>query len=480
MGRNVAIYCRISQDRAGAGLGVARQEEDCRRLAEARGWTVFEVYVDNDTSAYRAKPRANYERLLDALRTGRVSGVIAWHPDRLHRSPKELETFIDVIEAAGAVVATVQAGDLDLSTAAGRMSARIVGAVARHESEQKSERIRRKQRELAEHGRLSGGGRRPFGYEADRITVRESEAEEIRGAARRVLAGESLRGITHDWRDRGVNTVTDAVWSPTTIKRLLCSGRISGQREHREPGKPGKPGRMRIVGPAVWPAIITPEETARLRAVLNGRNGTGPGNARLYLLSGFVVCGACGTRMTARAAIRKGNRYRRYHCAKDRGGCDRVGVSAERLEELIVSMALKVLDSPALDRIVADDRGSDEARAIEKVQALEADLEQLARDFGNGAMSRTEWLNIRAGIEPRLAEAREVVARHRPTNVLEEIPTGDGALTKAWPGLSLARRRAILGVVLESVIVGSTTRGNNRFDATRVTKAGGGDVIWRI
>jgi DNA invertase Pin-like site-specific DNA recombinase len=30
--RRAAIYCRISQDRGGAGLGVARQEEDCRAL----------------------------------------------------------------------------------------------------------------------------------------------------------------------------------------------------------------------------------------------------------------------------------------------------------------------------------------------------------------------------------------------------------------------------------------------------------------
>ena len=29
--RRVAIYCRISDDREGAGLGVARQELDCRQ-----------------------------------------------------------------------------------------------------------------------------------------------------------------------------------------------------------------------------------------------------------------------------------------------------------------------------------------------------------------------------------------------------------------------------------------------------------------
>ena len=35
-----AIYCRISDDKDGEGLGVERQEEDGRKLCLQRGWTV--------------------------------------------------------------------------------------------------------------------------------------------------------------------------------------------------------------------------------------------------------------------------------------------------------------------------------------------------------------------------------------------------------------------------------------------------------
>jgi hypothetical protein len=41
--------------------------------------------------------------------------VVTWHPDRLHRAPRELEDFVDLVEATGATVATVTAGDTDLS-----------------------------------------------------------------------------------------------------------------------------------------------------------------------------------------------------------------------------------------------------------------------------------------------------------------------------------------------------------------------------
>ncbi|MBA3489531.1 MAG: recombinase family protein, partial [Longispora sp.] len=56
------IYVRISQDREGAGLGVARQETDCRALCERLGWTVVDVYADNDTSAYSGAPRPQWSR----------------------------------------------------------------------------------------------------------------------------------------------------------------------------------------------------------------------------------------------------------------------------------------------------------------------------------------------------------------------------------------------------------------------------------
>jgi DNA invertase Pin-like site-specific DNA recombinase len=97
-----AIYARISEDRQGRRAGVARQVEDCRVLADRHGWIVGEpVYLDNDLSAYSGKRRPAYEQMMDDLKTGLRDGLVMWHPDRLHRSPRELEAFIDVVDAIG-------------------------------------------------------------------------------------------------------------------------------------------------------------------------------------------------------------------------------------------------------------------------------------------------------------------------------------------------------------------------------------------
>jgi Resolvase, N terminal domain len=100
------------------------------------------VSTDNDISTFSARRPPGYEALLEAIERGHVKAIVTMDPDRLHRSPKELEQFIDIIEQHDVKIATVQAGELDLATAAGRMTARVVGAVARHESEHKSERLK--------------------------------------------------------------------------------------------------------------------------------------------------------------------------------------------------------------------------------------------------------------------------------------------------------------------------------------------------
>ena len=212
-----AIYCRISQDRAGAGLGVTRQEEDCRALCERRGWAVVEVYADNDVSAYSGKPHPAWLQLIGDVQGGAVDALVGWHVDRLTRSPRELEDVIDLADKHSIELATVT-GEVDLSNPTGRLVARMLGAAARHEAEHKAERQKRQRRQAAEAGRVAGGGKRPFGYADDRVTVVDTEAAVIRECAARVLSGESLASICRDLADRGITTSGGKTWLPTTIR----------------------------------------------------------------------------------------------------------------------------------------------------------------------------------------------------------------------------------------------------------------------
>lgn len=56
---------------------------------------------------------------------------------------------------------------------------RVLSIVAANASATKSRRVRRKLDQVAASGRPHGGSNRPFGYEADFITIRPAEAEVV-------------------------------------------------------------------------------------------------------------------------------------------------------------------------------------------------------------------------------------------------------------------------------------------------------------
>jgi DNA invertase Pin-like site-specific DNA recombinase len=462
--RAAAVYARISSDPEGDRLGVTRQREDCEALAARKGWPVAEVYIDDDRSAYSGKPRPEYRRLLDDIATRSVDALVVYNLDRLHRQPRELEAFFDITDAAGLTnLATVE-GDINLGSHDGRFHARILGAVARKSSDDASRRIKRKNEERAAQGLPTGGGTRPFGYRPDRVTVDPVEAALVREAVSRVLAGEAVRAIATDWNARTIATSGGSTWTVETLRRMLHSARLSGQREYHG----------EIVAAGQWEPIITPEETARLRAILDERTRTRSRPVRRYLLSGLLRCGLCAAPLIARP---QANGERRYVCAKGPGhsGCGRMAILAEPVEAFIAEAIVGQLDEPAVAAALAAAQGADAATAAEH-DALRQDREQLdelARAYGEKLVTFPEWLAARKPIEERIDAAQRKVSRMSRSAAIDPYVGKSSALRAAWPTLPLNRQRSIVAALLERAVIRSAVPGRSTFDPARI------EPVWR-
>lgn len=455
---STAIYCRISSDPDGTALGVGRQQADCLAFCERRGWPVAEVLTENDTSAFSGKARPKYKAMLDGIESGRFDALVAWHPDRLHRSTKELETFIDVVEKHRVTVATVTAGDLDLATPEGRLTARIVGAVARKESEDKSRRIRRQAAQSALEGKPHGG--RAYGFKADKVTICESEAAEIRKMMATLLAGGTLNGICADMNDRGVPSPRGKAWRAGSVRSVLRSARIGGRRSHHGDETD-----------AVWPAIVDPVDVAKARAILaDPTRRLTPGPTRKHLLSGFLVCGSCGHAMVVRPPQPRHNR--RFSCVVDRGGCGHCHVTADPLDELLTEAVLIRLDTPKLAEAV-DRQGHTTAAddGTAELATLEARQSELAEMFAAGEIGRGEWVTARDALDTRVTAARAKVAEQVTVSAADAYVGKGAVLRDAWPTMALDARRAVLGSVIDRVVIAPSKR--RIFDPERVT------VTWK-
>jgi DNA invertase Pin-like site-specific DNA recombinase len=459
-----AIYARISSDRVGDQAGVKRQVADCEAEAARRGWPVAQVYVDDDVSAYSGKQRPEYQRLIADVTDGLRDAVLVWHLDRLTRRPKELEEFVEVCERAGMKsLATVQ-GDVNLGTGDGLLVARIMGAVAANESTAKSRRVKRKLEENAKQGRPHGGRYRPFGYRDDKVTLEPAEAAIIRDMARRFLAGETLTSLVRWLEDNEHRTVAGGQWTTTTLRNVLRSARISGQREHKG----------EIVGPAMWPAIITPEQTARIRALLDDPSRRTNRTARRYLLSGLLVCGRCTH--TLYSHPRRGQR--RYACKSTPGfgGCGQMTILANPTEQLIADAVQYRLDSPALADALAG-RVADDSHAAVLHDTLREDqtqLEELAALYGDRSIGATEWMAARKPIEARIATTKRQLAAATRSSAIDEWVGNADTLRGKWEGLNLTRQVAIVKAVLDHAVIGESPGNSAAFSIDRVTPA------WRL
>jgi len=467
------IYLRIShvkrkEDGKVETLGVERQEPPCRALVQARGGTVVDVYVDNDTSAWSGAPREEYGRMMDDLRSGRINTVVAWQADRLIRRMKDAIPLLDTVRNANGQLWTV-AGDYDLSTAAGRSNFRNAASQAELSSDLTSERLILAYDQLAQSGAPKLGPRH-FGYERDGITVNEEEAALIREAARRLLGGEQTATILRDWRARDIVTPRGNPWTMTPFRRMICSPRLAGLRKHRG----------EVAGTAVWPPILTVKERDALVRFFEDRKplraaGT-PARAGEHLLSGLLWCGGpgCDKKLS-------GNGYSgSYVCrsTETANGCGRISVSVEALDRHIREAIIGTVCGPDWpDRLrarMADDRDVQEAqRALDEDRAQ---LEELGRLYSSRRIRVEEWLAARDPIAARIERAERIVRARMPGDlkVLIDLPTAESKLREAWESWSLDRRRRVVRAMFVKLAVKPAARRGGGFDEKRA------DPVWRV
>jgi DNA invertase Pin-like site-specific DNA recombinase len=481
-----AIYVRISRDREGAGLGVDRQEADCRELAKRLGWKVQQVYVDNDISAYSGKARPEYRALLEAVTSGRVRGILAWHTDRLHRRATELEEFVTIAEQTGLQVETVTAGKLDLSTPSGRMVARMLSAAAQHEVEHTKEKIRRQKSQAANAGKYRGGPR-PYGYEADGMTVREAEAEVVREMTTAVLAERSLRALARELNDRGLTTSTGKPWTYQRLRDVLIRPRNAGllhrgRADRRAERRPDREPEFEIVGPARWPAIVDEEEWRAVHALLiDPSRSHQQGNATRWLGAGIYVCGRptadggiCGGFLRAAphggTASRPHQRRFLYRCVESA----HLTIAADATDGYVREVVADLVRHP---RTVAMLSGSaDQALRAdrERRQLLVTRLDQTETDYDEDLIDARRYKAKVEKITAELIEVEERISDGVQAATISPI-FGEADPGAAFLAAPVDVQRAVLRSVLRVQVGPALYRGSawssERLDLTKIVAA---------
>lgn len=526
-GKKAGILVRISDDREGRALGVKRQEEDCRYLAQRLGVEVHRVYVENDisASAIAGDDREEFEQFMMDWEAGLFEVPLAYTTGRLTRDNLVAEQVIRIARKRGISPYYVASPWCDLNTAAGRRVYRSLAVNDTGEAEDIQERVQRKKLQDAREGKAPGGPR-TYGYGLligvnpqtgkeirDPYQLVPEEVDVLQEGKRRTLAGDSQQMIVMDWNIRGIRTARageemkfkgetytcEGLWTVGKFKRTLLNESYVQFDPTGHPSdcpclKNPETGGTRIHHEerhrAKWPAIFTRAEHEAMKAVFDGReiywSNVGRLRGRTYLLSGITYCGGtwkdtekkgkpCGGLMYGQGKVydtKNGRIYqRRYACKKwdnhgMRVGCCTVFRVADAVEAFVTEQVLYRFDSPEVAKALAPAINEERmAQLVQELAELQVRREQLAAEYAAGEHDKDDYRVMLKTIKEKM-EAAETEKKQLLSAKAKSlaVPT-DGTLREIWETASLEWKASVVKLIVEKVIIHPCRPGGSKWEA---------------
>ncbi|MGL6235706.1 MAG: recombinase family protein [Segniliparus sp.] len=417
MSKRALIDIRLSR-LTDATTSPERQLDDSRTLCEQRDYVIVGSVEDLDVSATLTSPfeRPALQEWIgdgknDHGRMHEIDVLVFWRMDRVVRHVFDILDLMRWCQAHSVKLVSVKEPFLDFDSPYGMHSAMSIAWVAQMESAANSERSSSAARFNTRAGKFRGGTP-PWGYLPDKSSGQWRYAPDpvqvaaILEAVTRILDGESLRSVAHDFTARGELTPRDRFaqaqgrevkgyqWQIRVMQRALKSPTLLGQIVVREAATDDEGRALRnhrgrkIAGPQTVvrdddgspvvrsEPILTRDVFDRLQAELQSRGqGQRKGQREKSdsLLLRVLSCGECGRPMYRHAGDQ--GRQQRYRCASsvNREPCGNRSVTLDHADTFLNENLLDLFgDSERRERTW--DAGSDHSTELADIDATLADL----------------------------------------------------------------------------------------------------------
>ena len=449
------IYIRVSteeqQRRNVANLPT--QEKKAREHGSRLGLPVLKVFSDEESG--RTPERDGLQKLLDYCREhrGKVSHVIVADLSRLARNVADQGMLIGRLADMGVQLLSVDEPHID-RTAAGKLSANLLGSVNQFYSAVLSERVRYRMAECVKAGRFVW--RAPLGYRnvqsngTKNLGIDADRAPMIRKAFELLATGSyQTDAVLRAVNAMGLRTVRGSPVTPQSFSQMIRNPVYSGWIHS---------GENKVKGN--FEALVSEELFTTVQDVLSGRRVPAP-HKRVnedFPLRGFARCAKCDRPLTAGWVTgRGGKKYARYWCYNK--ACKRVGISREGLEGHFVRLLAmmqptaeligKLPDIAESNWKVRSKRIEDEQRTLQNrlnenkslnLRAIEARIK--------GELSADDLEKFKAANDKSISDIEEQLKALQSECFTMEQLIADARrsivnLAKTWLGGDLARRQEI-------------------------------------
>jgi len=203
---------------------------------------------------------------------------------------------------------------------------------------------------------------------------------------------------------------------------------------------------------------------------------TAPGGESVYLLSGILICGSCGARMTRKSVPYKNKKYHYYYCpTTKRHGCtNAVNLKETAVHDCILdSLKAHISNVASIDAILAEGDGRRAAQAItvqylthiaeneRQLSTLIQPKSTLYENMVSGLISKEDYKTLKANYiaeETRLHSAIDMLQQKH-----EDVLAGKGERLrwmehfKRFDGLLELDRRMVISLI-QSIRIMSKTK----------------------
>jgi site-specific DNA recombinase len=344
--KKAVIYARYSSKNQ-QEQSIDIQVKACEEFAKKNGLEIVGKYCDYAKTG-RNSNRAELQRLITDSAKGLFSVVLVHKIDRWFRNQRESLNCQKTLADNGVSFYSVTEGSTN--TRHDRLVAGMMGVLAEHESDTIADRIKGGQKETASKG-LHLGGLPPLGYDVDQSTrkyvVNEHEAAIVIKIFNMYVSGMGYKEILKHLNSMGFCTKRGNEFGTNSLHELLRNEKYTGKYIYgvREDtivnGKRKiiqKPREEWVVVDGMMPIIIDEElfEQARKKLARNKKAAGQYKAQEVYLLSGIIRCGTCGSPMHVNT---RPDGYSSYDCSSKsnhKKNCGNRGVRRKDIDNFVI------------------------------------------------------------------------------------------------------------------------------------------------
>jgi DNA invertase Pin-like site-specific DNA recombinase len=440
-------------------------------IRESNMGIVIDSYKDVASGWLPGAPRPRYKHALVDLAAGRIDGIACLAVDRLTRRRDQVRPILNAMEQMGGRLFFLW-DELDTASDDPDTELKLHTLVAR--AEQEAERTSRRYKLVAQHRamqhKISGGGTRPFGHTLDWFALVPHEAEAIRDAAKRILAGEGVYSIVKEWNTETLapKPVKAERWTTQVLSGILLSPRLIAKRDYGP----------ELIDLDDVPPILDTETYERVCARLaEPKPHTGSAHTH-RLLSGIAQCGRCNVPLRGGRNMPSRGGKPLYACppkSRVEGSCGSLSVNSDPVDEIVSKRVVEWLsDKGNVSNLIALHAPGPQTEALTlRIAEINEALVDLSYLLAKRKIRATEYESRWDELVAERADKQRQVGNTREAHLLVEALSFEDVAAE-WASRSLQWRRSILRLATRCIVVepvgktaGATSKGF-RFDPERV------------